>query len=435
MATVLPANVSIVQSAPRMSRSMRKPEHSWHLRTPPFCIQPFFIAPVLAGETLKRATMQARVVSDPVKNPLIGAWNEYYVFYVKLRDLPFLSSFDEDTTKATIEAMLLDPSADVSSLQSSTAAAWHYRAGISQLPWTTYCLHHVVEQYFRDEGENFDVAEGNLTDTAYTGYVWRMAQVNRNDALHSAVLAAEYTAPTDPGIVVGGDDTFTMSELDRAYTKWQLERQHGMTDKTFEDYQREFGVNVPMAQEAGRPELVRYIRDFTYPANTVLSGSVNSAFSWSHTESIDKDRFFREPGFLYGVTVMRPKVYFSGQTSSMSNFLQNALNWLPPRVQQDLHAPMQEFAASSGPVPGVTGSAYWVDIRDLFVYGDQFLNFALTATDAGLVALPTSTMVKRYPALADITGLFSTAANHYVRQDGIIRLEVAGTVRDLTQRT
>ena len=265
--------------------------------------------------------------------------------------------------------------------------------------------------------------------------MWPLARFNRTDGFHSALLNADYLAPTDPGIVVGGDDTITMSELERTYLKYQLERLHGTTQLTFEDYQRQFGVNVPEGAIEGRTELLRHVREYVYPANTVLSSGLNSAWSWSHSISIDKNRFFREPGFIIGVTVCRPKVYWSGQTSTLSNFLQNAMNWLPPSVQEKVHGPMQEFAASAGPVPSVSGSSYWVDLRDLFTYGDQFLNFALTATDAGLVAKPTSTLQKKYPELADISGLFTTATSRYIRQDGVCRLEVAGTLRDLTQET
>lgn len=427
--------LSLVQNASRVSRSRRSPEHAWHVRTPPYCIQTVCAAPVLAGETLKRISWQARVVSDPVKNPLIGWWHEYYWYYVKLRDIAHLSTLDNDTTKAAIEAMLLDPAAGIASLKSTTANVPQYRSTASHVPWAGYATMLIIEKYFRDEGETINTAEGLISDTGASGYPWYLAQVNRNHGLHSAVLDAEYDAPADPGLTVGADGLFTMQELDVLWRRWQLERAQGMTQLSFEDYQRAQGVSVrDQSLEEGFPEELRYTREFTYPANTVLSGSVNSALSWSIKESADKDRFFREPGFVIGLSVSRPKVYFSGQTAALSNFLDDAISWLPQSLSKDAYSAMKEFASAGGPVPGASTS-YWVDMRDLFVYGDQWVNFAMTETNAGLVALPTAGMQKRYPALADINGLFSTSTSNKIRQDGIAKLEILGTVRDLTQRT
>ena len=81
--------VQLVQETARQTRTMRSPKHTFNLVTRPWQIQPFMIAPVLPGETLKSLTMQARVVTDPVKSKLVGWWHETYFFYVKHRDLTF----------------------------------------------------------------------------------------------------------------------------------------------------------------------------------------------------------------------------------------------------------------------------------------------------------------------------------------------------------
>ena len=74
-------------AAPRVGRKLRSPIHRFHLRHYPFQLQPFMLAPVIPGETMKNLLLQARVVTDPIKNGLIGWWQEYYFFYVKHRDL------------------------------------------------------------------------------------------------------------------------------------------------------------------------------------------------------------------------------------------------------------------------------------------------------------------------------------------------------------
>ena len=53
--------VQLVQETARQTRTMRSPKHTFNLVTRPWQIQPFMIAPVLPGETLKSLTMQARM--------------------------------------------------------------------------------------------------------------------------------------------------------------------------------------------------------------------------------------------------------------------------------------------------------------------------------------------------------------------------------------
>jgi len=65
---------------PQRRRRQRRPKHTWQVRVPPFCLQLVTMAPVLPGETLDNAVMQARVVTDPIVNPLIGWHKEYYLF-------------------------------------------------------------------------------------------------------------------------------------------------------------------------------------------------------------------------------------------------------------------------------------------------------------------------------------------------------------------
>ena len=74
--------VQIVQSLPQSGRVPRRPTHTWQVRHRPYVLQPFCIHPVLPGETLKEMFFQARVVTDPIKNPIIGWWLDHWWFYV-----------------------------------------------------------------------------------------------------------------------------------------------------------------------------------------------------------------------------------------------------------------------------------------------------------------------------------------------------------------
>ena len=130
-------------------RKPRRPSHQFYLRQIPFTIQPMLLAPVLPGETLKNVLVQARAVTDPIKNPLIGWWYEMYLFYVKLRDLD-----DRDTWSS----MMIDPDTSVSGSQETddTVTQYFNPGSNSSINWAEKCLKRVTEEYFRAQGEAWD---------------------------------------------------------------------------------------------------------------------------------------------------------------------------------------------------------------------------------------------------------------------------------------
>jgi hypothetical protein len=391
---------------------MRRPAHTFQVRHRPFQIQPLAIAPVLPGETLKAALMQARVVSDPVKNPMIGWWYEVYVFYVKHRDMPDSSHFQN---------MVLQYGYDLTSV-TAAAKVEHYHGG-GTVDWVDQCQRAVIPHYFRDDGEAWDVATvGNLP----------AAKINSNSWLDSAILDSAMPG----GETLAGGDTAQTTDL--VLRQFELMRQMNLTTLTYEEFLRTFGVRAQLAEAPNKPELLRYVRDWKYPANTIdpADGSAASAFSWAITERLDKDRFFAEPGFIYSCAIARPKVYLSKQVSTGASMLTDALTWLPAMMSHEPQTSLKKMAADAGPLAGFQGAGtepYWVDVRDLLMYGDQFCNFAMTETDAGLVALPTAAMQKKYPLSADIDALFASAAPaNLVRTDGILSLQIAGSQVDHT---
>ena len=60
------------------------------------------------------------------------------------------------------------------------------------------------------------------------------------------------------------------------------------------------------------------------------------------------------------------------------------------------------------------------------------MNFAVSDTNYGKVALPTADLQRRYPSQADVDGLFSADTAELVRQDGVIQLTIAASLRDTT---
>lgn len=421
----------IVQALQPNGRVSRRPVHRFQVESRPWEIQPFFIAPVLPGETMDNMLLQERSVSQPIKNPLIGAWREHYIFYVKLTDLD-----DSDI----LTDMLIDDSATLTgaTFLHATASEMAYKQGISTYDYVQACLRRVVLEYFRDEDEGLTFGAGAFSGAGtLSGYP--LATVHAQASWMDSLMLDDVEATPEP--MEGNTDS---RGDDNYLEQWLRMRQMGMTDLTYEDYLAAHGVRGEETEEVARPELVRYSREWVYPSNTVdpTTGVPSSAWSWSIAERADKKRFFKEPGFLFGVAVTRPKVYFSKQKGALAQHLTNAFHWLPQMMKDNPETSLAKFAAAAGPLAGNTGALdYWVDFRDLFLYGDQFVNFALTETDNGLVALPGAALTKaaqRYAAVTDIENLFTSVAasgtrdGRLIRADGTVSLAIRGRQRDLT---
>jgi len=413
----VPAGLQITNGSSQR-RVPRRPTHSFNLRHKPWQIQPFLLAPVLAGETFKNALLQSRVVTDPIRNPLIGWHIEYYLFYVKLRDL---------TARDTFENMLLDMTTSLSGVTDAVASAPYYH--YSGMNWAKLCLERVTDEFFRDEGETWNTESVDGVP---------MAQISGKSWLDSVYGNAEVP---DDTIDQTPTADISLQDFEGKWNTWMYMRGQKMTEMSFEDYLGTFGVKQAN-NEPHKPELLRYMKEWSYPTNTIdpLTGNPTSAVSWSVSERADKDRFFTEPGFVFGVTVARPKVYMGGQREHASHLLDNALSWLPAVMKDKVETSLKEVAQSTGPLGGVhTGASYWVDVRDLFVHGDQFINYSAATTDDGVVVdLPTTTnAASRYPDADDIADLFvepegEDPARLHVRQDGVVSLNILGTQMDHT---
>ena len=405
---------SAIQAVPQRKRIARRPQYVFNLITRPYQIQPFMIAPVLPGETLQNGLMQARVVTDPVINRLVGWWKEYYWFYVKHRDL---------ANSAHFQAMMLDADYDLSSIYSA-AKTYHY-SHAGTVDWVGECLTAVVNEYFRDEGDNPSALD-NLPVAKIMDQRWLDSVANEDD----------FDAPDDPEITIGGDGKVSASEIETAMRNWEFFRANGLTEMSYEDYLSSYGVRLPSV-ENDVPELLRYVRQWQYPISAIdpADGSAANAVVWSMSERMDKPRFFKEPGFVFGVTVARPKLYFGTQNAGAVGLLKNAYAWLPAILTNDPRAALQKITAgANGPLSTNTDN-YWVDLRDVFLYGDQFLNYAVATaiTDGAAIAMPTAALEKKYPTAAMVDALFADAVNaDKIREDGVMNLNILGHQVDAT---
>lgn len=404
--------IQLVRPQPQMSRKMRNPQISYNLKFKPWQMQPFFIHPVLPGETMKNALVMARCVSDPLKEKLMGWWLEHYVFYVKHTDLDIAQDLVEMHLNAAYNMTAHNSAANLK--------MFHPGGGIN---FVQKCLDAVKYWYFRDDDE----AEPALIDGLPPAKInhdgwWQSAK------LESAMPTNEHELPGDNPVIPDNAPPGFATH----YAQWEAMRAASLTTATFEDYLKSFGVRVPAEQdeEEKRPELIRFHKDFTYPTNTVepTTGIPSSAAVWSISERADKDRYFSEPGFLFGVVVARPKVLLSAITGSLTSFMNDAYAWLPAIVQDVPFTALREFATGAGPAPQAYGQDYWVDVRDLFTYGEQFRNHDCS-DQANAVALPSATMNTRYASGAMADALFSGAADkRWFRLDGLLSLNIASSV-------
>jgi hypothetical protein len=401
-----------LESQTPTNRVHRRPKHKFYLSARPYQIVPVAIAPVLPAETISSTWFEARVVTDPIKNPLIGWKQEYYGFYVKIRDLP-----DRDT----LDDLFINPTASVSALNTA-ASVPYYHAGNSP-NYTQMCLRRVVETWFRDEGEAWNNADiGNYPSAQVRDQGWMDSLVD------TTVLPA---GSGDPGA------TTTPEALEAMMDAYEQLRAMNFTSMSFEDYAQTFGVKL--SREAmHEPERLFSFSAFQYPSNTVepTTGVPASAVSWVFKETERHKKFFKEPGFIFVVAIVRPKVYFEKAVGSLSHYLDKGLSWLPAVMRDSPETSLREFvggAGGTGPLGVNATNGYWLDMRDLFLYGDQLVNVALTATDMHAVGLPTAALVRKYLTAADVDEMFKTASpSNTIRSDGFCSFDILGSQIDYT---
>lgn len=287
----------------------------------------------------------------------------------------------------------------------------------------------ITENYFRDEGED---AIGGTGPAAIENLP--VASYGRLNFAESIIASADMPEDTFSG---NAED---YSDVEKSWQVWEYLRTQRLTQMTFEDWLRTFGVSLnSVGYEI--PELIRSYRTFQYPSNTVTqgTGAVTSAVSWVVQQSANKRRFFNEPGFIVGVQIYRPKVYFANQAGAMAQWMSKITDWMPAITHSQPEQSIREFpdSAAGGPYSDEFGSAYWLDMRDLYMYGDQFIGSSgfvegVAAASVQQIDQPSTRLTSKYPVEADADLLFSADTDEYIRTDGIVQLEILSKQQDVT---
>lgn len=401
---------------PSNQRVQRRPKHTFQIRHRPWQIQPVMIAPVLPGETLMSLQWQIRAVTDPIKNPLIGWHYESMFFYVKVTDL--------ETTAGELTEMFINPVANMAAFNAAANLKTYHYGGC--IDWTGRAVVAIVDHYFRNEGESAALNGIHIDSVP-------IASVGSEGSWLQSMAPAAALAATDVDVdAMSAGANIMLSDIQKAMVLWTQLTQGGLVKLTFEEYLKQYGMRPP-ASDIAKPELLRFSRDWTYPSNTVdpATGTPTSACSWSIQERADKHRMFREPGFVVGVVCCRPKVYRQKQSGAVTGLMDNGLFWLPALLRPDVTASVILVDnADAGPLTGQT-TDYSMDLKDLWLYGDQFINYALTDTDSNIIDIPRADGTTRYATAADADELFFAASpKNQIRADGICQLAIAGSITD-----
>ena len=425
----------------QQQRRHRRPKEHFNLKHRPFEIVPFCIHPVLPMETLDSAFIQASSVSDPIANRLIGWWQEYHLFYIPIRALTQGTDFLMDPSD--LNSLFLDPAFSMTtsySVAANSVPLYSFKAGVK---WVELCYKYIVSRWFRDEDES-EFAASTIWDDYY------IAQIDQSNWAHSL---KEEEAGTDDAELPGVDE---LEELDilpgftTIYAQWELMRDSGGTDLSYKDYLRSYGITPPKELHVTEAEdltpsieaeRLRSIVKWTQPtlAPQVGAAEVSSVVYWRTAERVTKRRFFGEPGFIFGVTLNRPKIYLGNQKGHAVGLLRNAYAWLPAVLNHLPYASVQENldSATDGIIQG-GDTDYFLDVKDLFLHGGQFVNHTMGATANHGLAIPeVGDLNKKYLTEAMMNSLFSTTdgSASYILQDGVVHFDILGKIAETTPGT
>lgn len=420
----------------RQKRRHRRPQEPFNVRCRPFEICPFMIHPVLPNESLDNLLMQVDGYSDPIVNRNLG-WHVNYQFYY----VPLMALANPDFAAASVGASdlagpMLDATVKFSdSLGVTGAVSAPYYQFKGAVPWLEECFTPIVNKFYCDED---DRTLGGYVAAA-SGMEYPLAYVNQRSWIHSL---KEESAGTDDAELPGVDqieELDILSGYSTHQTQWEIMRDSGQEDLSYDDYLKAQGVRTGEtrantdAQVLPVPELLRFVRKWVKPISTFdpTDGSAATGLKWSCAERADKTRYFKEPGFLVGVTCTTPKLYLGNQKGSIVGILNQADHWLPRVLQGFGYTSVAEVLDSVTDGPLINQDEdYWFDIGDLFNYGGAgFINHTLGAAQHALAIPDGNPLNKRYLTEAEIKSLFVDSTNdQHLYHDGTAHLDILTTV-------
>lgn len=424
--SAIASNPRAIETNKMRGRVMRAPQHSWHVDPEPYVLQPICLAPVLAGDTLQSLSYQCRAISSPLKSALTG-WNaEFFWFYCRIMDM--------DDGPDIMQHVIDESEGEYSSAEAGTANTPNYYSGRG-IDWVERCQKLIIPHYFRDDHGAWDYKT-----------IGGQPMIGSREIRFFEHFTADSVMPVDD---VDAED------FENLWNKWNELSRSKLTTATYEEYLQQHGVQPPpnLRQpdaDLKIPELIRHHRVWQFPISTIspTDGSGSHAVSFVVQDRAERSRRFGEPGFVIGFVTFRPKTYVPVadddtnvnwfQDGFASAHLDNAKAWMPPIYMNEPGESLRKFTPTDGPI--VAGSIntgaedYWLDMRDLFLRGDQFVHEQIPSgeTPAALTAVSPWTDPK-YAANPDVRNLFKSATSAGIVCEGMASLRFKSHVRSFSR--
>lgn len=414
----------IITPGETRTRVRRRPSFPMFGTMRPFGLYPLMATPVLPGETLTSMQLKRRVLSLPVRNPLMGAWLETWLVYVKLTDM------DE-----ALAAMFLTNDADDTEFE-ATASSDRYFTRQGQIAYIERAVRAVWHHYFRDESETTPHTLDGVPMVKRRSFDW-----THNLSFTPAGMDLE-ELPSNPEGQLTGMDIMSMM---------------GMSEITYEKYLQQYGVSSAAAAKTLRaPEILRYSQQWVVPTNQIdpTTGAPSSAWVWSEDMKADKPKRFDEPGFLVLLSCVRPKMFSDAMRYSFVGNLWGIADFFPVYNLDNPAAGVKEIKTDDlalsdnfGPDGGSSLSLLY-DHRDLLSHGEQFINNwsttpyfvpKVTTQRAATVGADPQELRGQYASLQDVQNMFVESQAETPRQshmgcfyEGLCAVEITGHVKDTT---
>jgi len=407
----------------------RRPETHFDLVMKPFQIQPMCLFPVLPGETMVNCALQLQSWSDPLVAKYKNAiWHgEFYMYYVKFRDLPGWEDAVDDLGKDMLD--MITSGEALTTHQVGAGTAWSYCAP-GGVDYVKRALERVVESYWREEGQTWDgSASAYLVDSVPIAKLWGGGRKDVHDRLTMASAYADRRAAAD----WDASGTLTVDDLQLAYQEWAGQKDGTELDMDYEDWQRAMGgkavVKDDEREEVHIPEELIGIREYTWMNNTVEPSTgvpaVAAGFRWK--KGTRKMFRFNELGWLLGVVCFRPKMLLKNQTGLYAGMMQQRDNWFPPNLDPRSWQPHLLIDDATGPLKATMDAGnvdYYVNLRDLMKHGEQFVNYAPDVANAPFATMPNASGDRFYPTSTDVMSVFTDTTNGRIRCGGVINVGI-----------
>lgn len=389
---------------PGYGRSNRSPAFPLAGIMSPFGLYCMAAAPLFAGETLSAAFMQGRMQTQPVKNPLNGAWAEMWVVSVPLSLIS--------------ESLINDIAPSTAGFTAGTDRPRFFTKS-GAVDWIKLAYDKVVAEYFRRPGALGSQIDG-VEMLPRMGVDW-----TENLMLKPA----------------SGDPTkWPQQAITEELTGLDLETERQLIEAS--DYRRftqQFGVRDPKPDN--RPRIHRYVRSWTLPRSTVdtATGMPRASFGWDLALRMEKGHRMKEHSLVLVLGAWRPLMLNSITPWSFIQRMVGLKHWLPPRADaawDTIQGNDPVFKAGFG----VAGDTLVYDRSDVFARGETFINCAsvdspyppITSAN-GLVTDGQDGIRSKFPSVAEINSIFvgANATDRVGYYQAMLQLRVNGLVRQV----